>query len=81
MKNLKNATILKDALYNFNPSSGSNPTYNKGLIVGIVSAYMSMGYSFNDACQLINENLPKENNLDVSLPESWIEVFKVITNR
>jgi hypothetical protein len=76
MKNLKNQTILKDALYNFHPTSGSNPTYNKGLIVGIVSAYMSIGYTFEDACQLILENLPKENNLDVALPESWIDVFK-----
>jgi hypothetical protein len=76
MKNLKKQTILKDALYNFHPSSGSNPIYNKGLIVGIVSTFMSVGYTFEDSCQIVLENLPKENNLDVSLPESWIDIFK-----
>jgi hypothetical protein len=76
MQNLKNTTVLKDALYNFHPTAGSNPLYNKGLIVGIVAAYMSVGYTFEDSCQLVTTNLPKENNLDTSLPESWIDAFK-----
>lgn len=76
MKTLKHPTTLKDALYNFHPTSGATPIYNKGLIVGIVSALMSTGYTFEDACQLVLDNLPKENNLDVSLPESWIDIFK-----
>jgi hypothetical protein len=75
MKTLKYPTTLKDCLYNFHPSSGSNPVYNKGLIVGAISGLMAVGYTFEDACQLVNENLPSQNNLDVSLPESWIEVF------
>jgi hypothetical protein len=74
MKELKYRTTLKDALYNLSPGTGSNTQYNKGLLVGIVSAFMSTGYTFSQACQLVLDNLP-QNYDDTAIPESWIDFF------
>jgi hypothetical protein len=71
---VKNPVILKDALYNLNPTSGANGDYCKGMVVGVVAALMAMGFTFKDALRQVAENFPmygKRIDRKSVIPEAW----------
>ena len=71
MKNLEIVRI-KDALYNLSPGSGSSNDYNRGIVVGIVSALLSAGFSFDDAKKVVFNSLPKDYD-EKAIPDYWLD--------
>jgi hypothetical protein len=64
-------TVLKDALYNLHPDSGSSPEYAKGVLVGAVSAIMEVNNrDWPSAIKLISHHLPHKVTRD-AVPLSW----------
>jgi len=66
--------LIRDALNNLAPRSGSSPEYNRGIIVGIVAALMADGSTFYTAIQKIIQNLPKQYDRE-AIPAAWRENF------
>lgn len=71
---VKNLTVLQDALTNLDSEMYGNRKYNTGLVVGIVSAFMSMGDTWEEAFQKVKDNLPIE--YENHFPDGWIENSK-----
>ena len=66
--------ILRDALYNLSDNSGADSSYCRGLIIGVIAAYMSNGKSFEEAVNLVKLNLPEKFRKDC-IPNAYKEVF------
>jgi len=71
-----NPIALKDALHNLAADSGANLDYCTGLTVGVVSALMSVGFTFRDAIAQVGINSPDAKyNPRYAVPESWMQDF------
>ena len=72
---LKQPTLLKDALYNTNPNSGSSVEYGRGIIIGVVSGLMSVrGIAFSKAVRIVKENMPARFNREC-IPDTWSDIW------
>lgn len=62
---------LKDALYNLHPSSKSSPEYARGVLVGMVAAFMEAGpYTFPEAIDEVAPYLPA-HVMPEAVPDGW----------
>jgi hypothetical protein len=59
---MKQDYLLKSALYNLDDSNKADSMYCRGLVVGLISALMARGASYQTAIQAIRRNLPKNVN-------------------
>jgi len=72
-RTLKVDTIMvKDALYNLHPDSGSSEEYAKGILVGVMSGLVAVGIEFDTAWNICRHNLPEKVMPNV-FPKSWEE--------
>jgi len=72
-----NDSLIKDALYNLHPNSGSDPLYAKGVLVGLVSGLMARSHAkdkFGTVVERIIPLLPDTVMIE-AVPESWREVL------
>jgi hypothetical protein len=78
---LVNENLLSDALYNTHPASRNTGSYNtgiyratygRGIVVGAVSALMSVGMDFEQAAYHIRKCLPQGFNHHC-IPDPWKE--------
>ena len=71
-----NSVRLKDALYNLHPTSGASVDYGRGIVVGIVSALLETGFTFNEAFNIaVMKNLPKDYRME-AIPQAWRNELK-----
>lgn len=64
-------TTLKDALYNLHPASGTTPEYARGVLTGVVAAFMEAGpYTFPEAVDEVAPYLPARV-MPEAVPEGW----------
>ena len=68
---IKNGIVLKDALHNLASNSGATTDYCTGLTVGIVSALMAVGFTFQDALLQVARYYPTKNSPRLAVPDSW----------
>ena len=73
MRVYKNA--LKDCLHSLDCEEATDHAYDRGLVVGIVSALMWRGASFDVAIGHVKNNLPSEYDVE-SLPHNWRQYFQ-----
>jgi hypothetical protein len=65
--------VLKDALYNLHPDSGSSPEHAKGILVGAIAAVMQVNQcEWAEAMRLVGKHLPNRVMRD-AVPPSWID--------
>ena len=64
---VKNDVTLKDSLYN---TALDRTEYGKGIVVGSVAAFMSIGLNFNEAWKLVQEHLPNGWRAEC-VPDCW----------
>lgn len=67
--------ILRDALYNFHPTSGASDNYCKGIIVGVVSGVMAGGVEdWDKAIAIVKDCMPIDARklTEDNTPESWL---------
>lgn len=67
--------LIRDALHNLHTQSGASIEYGKGVIVGLVSALMSMGMSHTE-CMIMIANNWQFNYRKACIPECWQEQIK-----
>ena len=72
MRVYKNA--LKDCLHSLDCEEATDHAYDRGLVVGIVSALMWRGASFQTAIGHVRNNLPRSYSVE-SLPHNWRQYF------
>lgn len=75
-----NTTTLKDALYNGAKDCTGTTTlwshlsiaqaYARGIVVGIVSAFMADGMTFEEAIKQVASCLPEDYDPEI-IPEHW----------
>ena len=63
-------TLIKDALQNTREDSGASTDYGKGIVIGIISAVMSVGVGFFPAFEVITDNLPEGYRAEC-IPKEW----------
>jgi hypothetical protein len=64
-------TSLRDALYNLHPESGSSPEHARGVLVGVVAAFMEAGpFDFHRAVDEVAPYLPGRV-MPEAVPENW----------
>jgi hypothetical protein len=64
-------TTLKDALFNLSPESGSSPEHARGVLVGVVAAFMEAGpFNFHEAVDEVAPYMPKRVTPE-AVPETW----------
>ena len=70
---LDNAIILRKRLYALDMHSGANYDYQRGMIIGIVSAYVAIGYTLSAAIACAEANILAEHAdaFRNALPECW----------
>jgi hypothetical protein len=72
-RNLKVDTVMvKDALYNLHPNSGSSKEYAKAILVGVMSGLVASGIEFDTAWRICKNCFPEKVMPNV-FPESWEE--------
>lgn len=74
-----------DAVYYIDAASKTDPMLARGVITGVISAYMSLGMSFQSAVDLVISSVAERNadkhrtsTYKISLallPESWVADF------
>ena len=69
----KGRVILADALYNLHPQSGASEDYCKGIVLGMVTALMARGDSFNDALANVAMHVPY--GVRIIAPDAWQQQF------
>lgn len=62
--------IAKEGLSSFEPSLRCEPAYCKGMLVGIIAAYMDLGLPFHRAIEMVAPLLPPEI-ISEGLPENY----------
>ncbi len=68
---LPKPVVLRDALHNTHPKSGSSADYGRAIVVGSVAALMATGLDFEVAWGIVRLNLPE--GYDVTcIPPSWM---------
>lgn len=68
--------VITDALHNLSrQENGENHEFGKGVIVGVVSALMGTGMTFDEATKLAWQLCPSDIHPQ-RLPESWKENFQ-----
>jgi hypothetical protein len=67
----RSEVMIKDALYNLDARSGASEDYCKGLLVGVVSAWMAAGLSFQDAIDEVARLMPHAPGTRLACPEPW----------
>lgn len=72
----RNDTLLKDALYNTHRGSGASKDYAMGLVVGIVSALMAMGYDYSESIKIVARLLPRGYRI-AAIPECWNRIHEL----
>ena len=78
MQALKNPTVMLDVLYSYASNSGANSDYLNGMIVGIVSALMAQGSTFEQSIQIVANHWT--NGARLMCPASWfVPLGKAIT--
>ena len=60
---IPNTVVVKDALHNFSVSSGASNEYCRGIVVGIVAGYISMGMTWIRAIVEVSTNLPDTSEI------------------
>ena len=65
-----NDMSLLNCLYNLAPNTGANLDYQRGIIVGMVSALMASGKTWRSALAVVKRNLPTDYSV-LAFPESW----------
>ena len=67
------AVVLRDALYNVHPDAGDNKyPYSRGVVVGVVSALVAVGFTYEQAIKILRATLP-EVHRPGSIPPSWAD--------
>ena len=85
MKNMKNVTMVKDALYNTSVQCTRTENlwvhlnvacaYGRGIVNGMVSLYMGIyGTTFTQAFNEVKKHLPADFDIEC-IPESWREAL------
>lgn len=66
------STLLKDLLHNFSKrENGSSFRYERGLLVGAITALMAAGMEFEDAARLLWQHMPPNNEINYDrIPEA-----------
>jgi len=65
-------SYISDALYNTSRSVNPNIKYSQGLIVGIATVMIALGWSAEDAFSYIKARLPMDYHEDC-IPRPWRE--------
>lgn len=63
---------IKDALNVCGDRTGASNDYCRGIIVGVVSALMASGLSFDKAFELVRSHIPDNTRGAAIFPASWI---------
>lgn len=67
---VRNPTDVANALHNATDRSGASDDYVRGIIVGVASGLMAMGFSGPAAINYVKRHMPEHNRGEL-LPESW----------
>jgi hypothetical protein len=62
---------VKEALHNLSEKSGATTEYAKGLLVGVVSTLMALGYDFQNAFKECWTRFPSDFRIK-AIPPEWI---------
>jgi predicted sugar kinase len=73
---IEHPTVLRDTLHNMAVGAGDSAEYARGVLLGVVGAFMAAGMSWAAAVKLASENAPKVV-MAGSVPESWLVDFAV----
>lgn len=82
MTKIKSPNTLKDALHNTSHSAWTRSTkwevdsiesyYGRGIVVGIVSALVAIGWTFEQAVAQVAADLPEDVEVN-ALPAAWVD--------
>lgn len=69
-----NIVLIRDVLYNTHPDSGSDCSYARGCVVGVVAALMAVGLTFDQAIKVLKAGLPEGRRQDC-IPGTWADII------
>jgi hypothetical protein len=72
---INHMNLIRDALYNLSINSCSSNDYGKGVLIGLVSALMSIGFTHTECMILIANNWQGQFRKSC-IPECWQEQIK-----
>lgn len=69
--------VLRDALHNCDPATGSDPAYTRGVVVGAMAGMMAAtGASFDRLLPILFYGLPKRFDPD-TIPVAWRDAIAI----
>lgn len=72
---MQRENLINDALGYLDPTSGASDDRAAGVVVGMVSVLMALGYSFERATAYLKTHLPPNARVN-ALPDTWQPHFK-----
>lgn len=71
--NIQMQNFMRDATYNASKRSATNESdirYGRGVLVGLVSAFLAQGFSFDESWKAVKEHLPDDVEPQC-IPDGW----------